>query len=63
MFWQKYYYAKGSKTCIKSKAFQIGLDLDLMQAWIFSKLDTNDQVTSLLVCKSWGKAIMEPDMP
>ena len=43
----------------KSKAFQIGSNFDLLQAWIFPKHDIDDHVTSLLVCKSWGKAVME----
>ena len=35
------------------------VNLDRMQEWIFPKLEKDDQVTSLLVSKSWGKTIME----
>ena len=37
----------------------MGSNLDLMQEWIFPKLEKDDQITSLLVCKSQGKTIME----
>lgn len=51
----------------RAKAFSIGSNLDFMKEMIFPRLETSDQATSLLVCKSWGKVITEemwkPDIP
>ena len=44
-----------SKNTRGSKAFQRGSNLDLVQKWIFPKLERNDQVISLLNCKSLRK--------